>query len=599
MPNYSGIQSDEIISNVRYDWNDLEFPRFRRIRHAPKRLRPNSALDTETNEGRAFLIADDRGSYVSPEYWLDIEDWLFEGERWRYSNFCFNLDYDVRAMLAFLEPEIIEELWLTGECIINDTKLAHIPKKYFSLHRDKHKVELFDLAQFYHQSLDNAAWFYLKSRKHKIDAERIESDISYVLMNWEPIIEYCIQDARLTKRLADVNQEHFADIGVRSNKWYSPAYISEQYFLEHTRFPTMHFVEPQRYAYYSYAGGRFEVFKRGYSEQIYKYDIRSAYPHRIRDLPDLDSGEWHLLDKYDENADMAFLKIKIRTNEGYVQPLHYKNGSLVVYPEVGSHLRIITKSEYELMTEYDLADITLIDGWHFYNTFKRQPFKIIQDIYDRRQVLKDCDDPQERVLKVVMNSIYGKKIQINPLRDDEIKHRVGNLFTPAYASVITADTRVRLVRECIERDLRPLAFFTDAIVLEDKTNLGGSGLGSWGIEDSGEAVFLGSGVYSIRDKGKVHTRLRGFRATSKLDLFELLERNSSKSYIPLSNLRPVTIGEFIYRSMHLTGITLNMWLNRQKNISINFDRKRIWERDFANCADALSHQMDSLPLAIS
>jgi len=295
---------------------------------------------------------------------------------------------------------------------------------------------------------------------------------------------------------------------------------------------------------------------------------------------------------------MAFLKVKIRTHEGYIQPLHYKNGSLVVYPQANTHLRIITKSEYDLITEYDLADIELIDGWHFYNSFGRRPFKIIQDIFDRRCVLKDMTDPQERVLKVSMNSIYGKTIQVNPLRDDEIKHRVGNLFVPAYASVITADTRVRLVRECIERDLSPVAFFTDAIVLEDKTDLGGKGLGSWSIEDRGEAVFLGSGVYSIRDKGKVHTRLRGFRATSKLDLFDLLERNSSKSYIPLSNLRPVTMGEFIHRSMHLTGVTLNMWLRRQKNININFDAKRKWERDFVDCADVLSSQMDSLPLAV-
>lgn len=584
---------------MRYDWDDLHFPRFRRTRRPPKRTRPNSALDTETNEGRAFLIADDKGAYVSPQHWLDIEDYLFSGERWRYSNFCFNLDYDLRAMLAFLPHGTIEELWLTGQSIINNTNLTYIPNKYFSLQRDRHKIEMFDLMQFYTESLDSAAKFYLKSRKHKIDANRIESDISYVLRNWEPIVEYCIQDARLTKQLADMNQEHFERFGVRSNKWYSPAYISEQYFLEHTQFPTMHFIEPQRYAYYAYAGGRFEVFKRGYSEQVYKYDISSAYPFIIRDLPDLDSGEWHLLDKYDESADLAFLKIIVRSHDDYIQPLHYKNGSLVIYPRADTHQRIVTKSEYELIREFDLADTALIDGWHFYNTFGRRPFKNIQDIYDRRCDLKERKDPQERVLKVAMNSIYGKTIQVNPLRDDEIKHRVGNLFIPAYASVITADTRVRLLRECLEHDLTPVAFFTDAIVLEDKCSLGGEGLGSWGIEDRGEAVFLGSGVYSIRDKGKVHTRMRGFRSKSKLDLFELLNRNSSKSYIPLTNLRPVTMGEFVHRSMWLTGVTLNMWLRRQKNITINFDSKRKWERDFVNCADVLKTQMDSLPLTVS
>jgi len=598
LPNSSDTRCNEVVSNVKYAFDELTLPRFRRQYTEPKRIKPNAALDTETADGRAYLITDSDNNVLYPDHWTDIMAWLFENERFRSINWLYNLDYDARAMLAWLPRESMFELWTLGEMVINDTTISYLPKKYFSVKEDKKKIDFFDLFQFFNTSLEKASQRWLSEGKHPIDSARIDRDAAYRRENHDAIEQYCLRDSELTKRLADINTDLFAQVDVRSNKWYSPAFISEKYFLRHTDFPRLHLKEAQRYAYYSYAGGRFEVFKRGYADEVYKYDIHSAYPYAMRDLPNLDLGRWDFLHEYDESADMAFCKVRLKSRENYVQPVHYKLGSLVVYPQADRHIRILTKPELDMILEYDLAEVKVINGWHFYNTHGDYPFRKIDEIWEWRQDLKDEKDPREKVIKLIMNSIYGKQIQINPRRLPTDELVTGNLFLPAYASEITARTRCTLVRECIERELSPIAFFTDAILLDSAESFSTGGLGCWGLEARGEAVILGSGIYSIRTNDGTKTKLRGFNDTPDYSLFDMLENNARSRSIPIHNRRPISLGEFVHRLHKTTAYTLNMWLNRDKTIHINFDRKREWEREFVNCQDALTHQIDSLPLAV-
>jgi hypothetical protein len=334
----------------------------------------------------------------------------------------------------------------------------------------------------------------------------------------------------------------------------------------------------------SATGGRFEVFKRGYFPELYKYDLHSAYPHVMRSLPDLDTGYWRLKEEYDEEADLAFVLAKVESIQSYIQPLHYKIANLVTFPHMKAHYRILTKPELDLIADYNLATVKVVNGWHFYDSSGNRPFEMIKDLYDWRKDLKSTDDPREHVIKILMNSIYGKTIQIDVKRRPNPTYRVGNLFLPVYASQITAKTRTTLIRECLERDISPIAFFTDAIVFEDPVNLKDEGLGTWSLEKRGEGVILGSGVYTIRKGEDVDTKLRGFKTSHSTDLFKLLEANKNKTHIPQFNRRPVTLGELVHRFMGASKVELNHWMCREKRISVNFDRKRIWERDFGNCS---------------
>jgi len=453
--------------------------------------------------------------------------------------------------------------------------------------------------QFFNSSLNAASKKYLDEEKIDLDARRISTDAKYRDNHRKEIIEYCKRDADLTARLGRLNSSLYQSIGVASNKWYSTGYIAAKYFLTHSRVPRYHFVQPQQYAYYSYAGGRFECFQRGYFEQAYKYDITSAYPYVISQLPNLDRGKWVRDTTVDYDADLIFARVRVTVPDNFVQPLHIKHKGVVLYPSTTSHYRIITKSELEVIDEFELATVDVCEAWHFYADSNERPFASIRDIFKRRLELRDAGDRREYVLKKVMNSLYGKFIQVTTELAPVLKHRVGNLFIPAYASEITARTRMQLLRTTLERDMTPIAYFTDAILTSEPEELASEGLGSWSLETSGELVLLGCGVYSFRDGAKIDTHLRGFESRKDISLFDLLKSNANKSSIRFDNERPISLGEFAHRNLAVKGLHLNEWVSRSKNVYINFDRKRDWLVEWHRCSDVFHGSHHGLALHIT
>ena len=589
----------QIVTNAKRSWEELTFVPQRRDRRNPKRLRPINAVDTETINGLVWLIAEGNGAYDFPSSWLEVLRWFELCELYKSTNFAWNLDYDARAILALLNEGELLELAVTDRLVSPFYTVHYVPRKFLIIRYNGHRYEFFDLMQFFASSLENASTEYLGQHKIGLDSRRISNDEQFRKEHRDEIIAYCQRDASLTRQLGELNNVLYSSLGVHSNKWYSTGYIASQYFLNHGHIPRLHFTEPERYAYYSYAGGRFECFSRGYFENAYKYDITSAYPDVIRTLPDLDKGHWVRDTVVDYDADLIFARVRVAVPQHHVQPLYIKHKNLVVYPTVDYHHRILTKSELDLIDRYDLATIDVNEAWHFYADSKASPFASIEDMFKRRQELRREGDKRQLVLKVVMNSLYGKFIQITTEIVPEIKHKVGNIFLPCYASEITSRVRCRLVDTVLQNDLEPIAFFTDAILTEDKMNIPHSGLGAWSLEQVGELVLLGCGVYSFMSENKADTHLRGFTRLHKENLFELLAKNPDKSHISFTVERPISLGEYAHRNLASQGLHLNQWVNTIKELNINFDHKRKWADKWARCSQVFDRSHTSVPVQVT
>ena len=596
---FSHPDSYDVVTNVGVPFDALHFPKWRRTVKESKRRLPVAAIDTETASGKAFLVASSNGEYVHSDDFLTILSWMNDAELHKSINFCYNLDFDARAILQDIPRYVLEELWLLGEVSLEECYIRYIPKKYLRLRAHGHSFEFYDLAQFFHMSLDDAAKKFLGEGKSDIDAEQINNSALYRYRNRKAILEYCIRDAQLTAQLGEYLRSLFESIGISPRRYFSCGYVAEQYFLKHSQIPVLHFKQPQSFAYYSYAGGRFEVFQRGYFEQVNKYDLHSAYPHILAGLPDLDRGYWQADTKPDADADLSFSLVKIATPSQYIEPLHYRLKYTVLFPSTNYHYRVVTKGEYDLITEFELADMTPIRSWSFHADTNRRPFGDCRKIYRRRVRLKQEDNPLELALKIVMNSIYGKTIQITNVLLPKSHYAVGNVFLPAYASEITAQTRVRLVRTCLEHDITPVAFFTDAILTEDTLNCCRDELGGWGLEKRGEAVVIGSGVYSFRDTKGEHVKLRGLRMRKDLSLFDMLEANASKSVITFPQRGVLTMGQYLRHYHKYKGLNMNTFLNQTKEVSVNFDVKRSWNRPFKNCGEVLRTKINSEPVVVN
>ena len=190
-------------------------------------------------------------------------------------------------------------------------------------------------------------------------------------------------------------------------------------------------------AHAAYYGGRFEVTRCGLVDRpVDEFDLKSAYPAAMPELPCLLHGAWHkmsgaLLAKYDDDA-------------LFVAPCHFRHpyetflcGLPIRSPKDG---RLSWPRDgrgvywsCEIRSAKKLgAKITLGNGWLYERRCDCQPFDWIGELYEYRRQLGAA---RGQPLKLGYNSIYGKWAQ-----------RIGQppFANPVYAGLCTSITRAKL-----------------------------------------------------------------------------------------------------------------------------------------------------------
>jgi len=285
------------------DWENVKIRLHRLWKIKDVKHTAIKGLDTETYQGYIRLLCDSEGHTVwieKPEMILDV----LSSMRYRASfNFFYNLDFDIQSALKILPIENIKELWETGKTIYNDYKIRYLQSKYFSISKHKHRSVFYDLAQFYDAPLDSAAQKYLGEHKDTLPFDRNALNEDNKVWNTyrDLIIKYCLKDAYLTKRLADLLHDKCVNhIGFNPTDYISKASLSKRYFRLKTTIPDIHKIpdEVLKFAFYAYKGGRFEMIRKGYFDHVELYDINSAYPYHIMNLIDITKGRWKKVKSY-------------------------------------------------------------------------------------------------------------------------------------------------------------------------------------------------------------------------------------------------------------------------------------------------------------
>ncbi len=556
--------------------------------------KPILGLDTETIEGKCRLLCDSKGNSLDMFKLSDFLEFIELHEYNKTINLFFNLHYDAQSILTYLPNEILFDLHIFNEVVYDDITIRYIPRKKLSFRYNKKNYHFFDIFQFYLTSLDKASAKYIGERKIEFDLTQI-NDPQFWIDNYTEIIEYCVKDAVLCGKLGRLSKAQYNKLGLDFNSPISSASMAEQFAIRYRSIPRYSLPFIQEYGYYSYWGGWFEQFRRGYFEQAYKPDMNSAYPAVMSQLPDISQGVWELHTTNLEDCTFGFVFVKIRSNYNYIQPLPTAWTGSLKFPVLDWHYRYLTVDEYRYYRDNELAEMIIIDVALFFPYTDYKPFAYMESFYKRRLEMKKDEDPRQLPLKIMMNSTYGKLIQMIEVVKENWKLVAGQMFLPVYASYITALTRLELLKFVHKRDIKPIAFYTDCVVMEDNPNVNSTQLGGWNIENKGEMIAIGCGVYSIRDGDKESSHIRGFHRSSDRSLFNLVEANLSRSYIPMDIVKPISLGEFIRRFKDTSENMLNEWINFPKQINLNFDSKRIWENDFTNAKDLMSRNMDSKP----
>jgi hypothetical protein len=459
-------------------------------------------------------------------------------------------------------------------------RVEYIPHKHlkFSIGKDTW-VRFWDIFQFYGSSLDKAAQKYLGEKKEEIETKTFTP--LYVEKNLRKIRKYCLQDSKLTGKLGNYFLKKLDEFGIRATALYSSASLSFRYFQDrgeiiHIRRYWRSYKEAVKYAIDSYQGGKFEVTARGSFKYGYEYDIVSAYPYEIANLADIRFARIVKSRRYEKDAYYGFIRIKLEMMKDAYLPCGLLIDNTRVYA-IGKYYITVTKAEYEYYVSLG-AKVKIISAYWLYIDNPEFPYRrTVNELFKLKSLYKNKDAALYMLAKVMLNGFYGKSCQV--IEDWKGFYQAGIGFNPFYASIITANTRLKVTK--IQNLLKDncLAVHTDSVIslcpLQD--NYLSSTLGGFELVESGAGVIVLCGCYQIHEAGA----FKGFEPAKRPDgvyedWYDILRQYSRFKKIPYKALRVESWVEATAKG-HFDKV--NLFQNMPKDIDLNADIKRIWKND--------------------
>ena len=507
------------------------------------------ALDGEainTPDGRhlyVLLCASD-GSYAyNPKGLSTVQCFNFLLElRRRHPNTIFagfSFNYDVNMMLRDLRPNTIRRLWDTkrsrwyreGRAF----RLEWLPGKTFTLGEPETNTSLRvnDVFGFYQCSFVKALEAWKIGAPETIARMKGERS-NFTLEQIDEIRAYCFEECRLLVELLEELDAALQAAGLRPSQWCGAGSIAaamlrregvKRYMPEHESYPD----DVNRAVLSAYFGGRIEVFQQGEFENVYAYDLRSAYPAAATVLPD-GRGTWR------RNIDLepwSIYRVAWRVpNDTFVCPFPYRRKGMIYYPVDGEGWYW----EPEVRAAINLYGdaIRILDGWTFTPETDAKPFAFIPRVYAERAQAKRDGHAKNVVLKLGLNATYGKLAQGYGYQGKAPAFR--SFF---WAGNITSATRARLLQLAAIDPAAIVSFATDGVLTtrELEEIIPADELGAWELTYLNDLFVAQPGVYTATvNDGKEILKSRGF-FSSELDFDQIRQgwKDKGTSYVYVSN----------------------------------------------------------------
>jgi len=371
-------------------------------------------------------------------------------------------------------------------------------------------------------------------------------------------------------------------------KWPSSGYLAEKVLINQginlPKFDTIPY-EIQDLAFRSYFGGRFEMIKRGFIGTAYLYDINSAYPFAISNLPDLSNGKWVGQNSIHKYAKLGFFKILCNIpDEKHIPPFAFRANYNIIFPS-GKFITYCTQAELQACKDVSLYRI--LEGYQFVTDSPIYPYReFISELYQKRLELKEQNNPLQLPLKVILNSIYGKTAQ-------RVGNKIGNLFSPVISSTITGTTRAMLYEFVQKHDIENnvVSFATDSILTTKKLDVDSSDLGRWAYENSGDdAYVLQNGISRLNKIWK--KRGIGNLGNRQIEHLDTIEKDGSlyqvMKVLRVNRLRTAILSNSIGE--------IGKFKTVERLVNLNADRKRMWFEELRDINDG--KMINSMPISL-
>ena len=377
----------------------------------------------------------------------------------------------------------------------------------------KTTVQIFDMFSFFMTSFIKAYEKMIGPVDDVIKTGKADRGV-FSIEEFDEIFTYWSLEIQMMRELAEELRRLVYNAGLRISQWHGPgalaSYVMRQHKIKDHKNDCS---EPVRLAArHAYAGGRFELFKIGrISGPIYGYDINSAYPYAITQLPSLAMGGWRHILNPSSIKRFGVYHVQLKRGSGFMatpSPIFHRDREHnITFPWV-------TDGWYWSPEAYQAqrSGATIVEGWEFVGSDER-PFAWVADMYEQRRDWKQRGISAQMALKLCMNSMYGKLAQ--RVGWDPVTQRMPPFHQLEWAGWVTSHTRARLfdIARRIPFD-KLIAIETDGLYTTvPPAELGLSHseeLGAWEITEYAEIMYVQSGLAWLQSPdGSWHEKRRG------------------------------------------------------------------------------------------
>lgn len=494
--------------------------------------------------------------------------------------------YDANMMMRDIDRETLEKLhkgklvqwqgyrirWRKGKVLY----LARVGKK---------GMTLYDVVSFFQCAFVKACDDYLGTDyagRDMLIANKTRRG-SFTAADLAEITEYNDLELDLLLRLFVELRLRLNRVHLRPRRWDGPGAVAESLLQREGVKP--HLVESPpavaEAARYAYAGGRFEVVRFGsVSAPAYEYDVNSAYPSAMRDMPSLANGRWEHHSGDPGQLPFALYHVEWHGVDSAIPGPLFRRGpnGTVCYP-----LHVTGwywSPEIAVLREYvkrHPGKYRILEVWEFRARSDIKPFAFIEPLYLKRQALKKAGDGAHVGLKLGLNSLYGKMAQqvgARILADGTLKippfHRL------EYAGYVTSHCRATVLRAALPDLESVIAFETDAVFVSAPLQVPvGNRLGEFERIAFARLTYAQSGLYfGVTDSGKIIEKTRGVDRGSlhEAAVLDAMGRRLAVDRKAAATLtRFIGIGVALMQGMH----KWRTWERMEKSVSVEPIGKRL------------------------
>lgn len=517
----------------------------------------------------------------------------FENVRW----YAHNLTYDIGILLDYLRSDH-DIILLNGNVLM---------AKFYPTKKRKH---------YFNDSLRLSANISLAKIGNAINLPKLPTP-SYLLPEevetekWicekhnklECLECYLSRDTEIVNNYIELFQSEINRLGGEMRNTlastamdlFRRSFLTEEFFK-----PFDHRNEFARMAYY---GGRVEPFVLGYVENINVYDINSLYPYVMKtfDYPHpnfligaVGNAKLRHIMEYEGVSEVT---IEVPKNSLPFLPFRYKGHLFFVSGTIhGVWTHVELRKAIELGAKIKIIHNTL------YSTEVCNPFiSYVDTLYNLRLEYKKTNDAREHVIKILLNSLYGKfgqnddaglekLVPFDDYQNDNDKtgydfiNLNGMIYarkaikfkqSPVYqntlfAAYITAYARLVLF-SYMENNPDDIVYCdTDSIFTKSRLETG-TGLGEMKLEyENIDAEIYGCKAYQLlKEDTIIATKVRGVPLIEQVKYLNSHEATYLRSIGFLeANKRKLKPSEWVSVTKHLTELTpKRFYLTSQANHS--------------------------------